>query len=189
MTDAPKYRMRLVHAHMDYITAEISKVDSMIEKLITSGMLSNYFVPFRVLNMIVLSPSSPRLILTQSSSQIPSVYVARPTLLQAAMNPQVRRNLLRSHVPKSASNLHWCSALTQPSNLLTAVYQMLSTGKQQNLSDIYKIDMPVAFVEKQKAKAIKQAKKLLLGEGILSESQLVSQTPVSNMYSFLNAIL
>lgn len=44
--------------------------------------------------------------------------------------------------------------------------------------------MPVAFVEKQKAKAIKQAKKLLLGEGILSESQLVSQTPVSNMYSF-----
>ncbi len=64
MTDAPKYRMRLVHAHMDYITAEISKVDSMIEKLITSGMLSNYFVPFRVLNMIVLSPSSPRLILT-----------------------------------------------------------------------------------------------------------------------------
>lgn len=44
--------------------------------------------------------------------------------------------------------------------------------------------MPVAFVEKQKAKAIKQAKKLLLGEGILSESQLVSQPPVSNMYSF-----
>ena len=58
--------------------------------------------------------------------------------------------------------------------ILTAVYQMLSTGEQWNPSDLYKIDMPAALVEKQKAKAIKQAKKLLLREGILSESQLVS---------------
>ena len=27
MTDAQKYRMRLVRAHMDYITAEINDVD------------------------------------------------------------------------------------------------------------------------------------------------------------------
>ena len=44
---------------------------------------------------------------------------------------------------------------------------MLSTGEQWNPSDLYKIDMPVALVEKQKAKAIKQAKKLLQREGIL----------------------
>jgi len=37
MTDAPKYRMRLVRAHMDYITAEINDVDSMIENLISSN--------------------------------------------------------------------------------------------------------------------------------------------------------
>ena len=37
MTDAQKYRMRLVRAHMDYITAEINDVDSMIEKLISSA--------------------------------------------------------------------------------------------------------------------------------------------------------
>jgi len=36
MTDAQKYRMRLVRAHMDYITAEINDVDSMIDKLISS---------------------------------------------------------------------------------------------------------------------------------------------------------
>ena len=42
--------------------------------------------------------------------------------------------------------------------ILTAIYQMLSTGEQWNPSDLYKIDMPVALVEKQKAKAIKQAK-------------------------------
>jgi len=56
----------------------------------------------------------------------------------------------------------------------TAVFQMLSTGEQWNPSDLYKIDMPQALVEKQKTKAIKQAKKLLLREGIISESQLVS---------------
>ena len=35
MTDAPKYRMRLVRAHMDYITAEIKDIDSEIEKMIS----------------------------------------------------------------------------------------------------------------------------------------------------------
>ena len=50
---------------------------------------------------------------------------------------------------------------------LTAIYQMLSTGEQWNPSDLYKINMPLALVDKQKAKAIKQAKKLLQQEGIL----------------------
>ena len=36
MTDSPKYRMRLIRAHMDYITAEINDVDSMIENMISS---------------------------------------------------------------------------------------------------------------------------------------------------------
>lgn len=49
----------------------------------------------------------------------------------------------------------------------TAIYQMLFAGEQRNPSDLYKIDMPVALVEKQKAKAIKQAKKLLQLEGLL----------------------
>jgi len=33
MTDAQKYRMRLICAHMDYITAEINDADSVIKKL------------------------------------------------------------------------------------------------------------------------------------------------------------
>ncbi len=36
MTDSQKYRMRLVRAHMDYITAEINDIDSMIESMISS---------------------------------------------------------------------------------------------------------------------------------------------------------
>ena len=44
---------------------------------------------------------------------------------------------------------------------------MLSTGEVWNPSDLYKIDMPQALVDKQKTKAIKQAKKLLQKEGLL----------------------
>ena len=51
--------------------------------------------------------------------------------------------------------------------ILTAIYQMLSTGETWNPTDLYKIDIPEVLVEKQKAKAIKQAKKLLQQEGIL----------------------
>ncbi|SHL80876.1 hypothetical protein SAMN02745136_05740, partial [Anaerocolumna jejuensis DSM 15929] len=50
--------------------------------------------------------------------------------------------------------------------ILTAIYQMLSTGEEWNPSDLYKIDMPEALIEKQKAKAIKQALKLLEREGL-----------------------
>ena len=34
MTDAQKYRMRLVRAHMDYITAEIHDVDKILKESI-----------------------------------------------------------------------------------------------------------------------------------------------------------
>ena len=44
---------------------------------------------------------------------------------------------------------------------------MLSNGDVWNPSDLYKIDMPAPLVEKQKAKAIKQAKKLLQKKGLL----------------------
>ncbi|MDF1618818.1 IS110 family transposase [Petrocella sp. FN5] len=53
--------------------------------------------------------------------------------------------------------------------ILTAIYQMFSTGEAWNPSDLYKSDMPMPLVEKQKAKAIKQAMKLLIKEGLLTE--------------------
>ena len=49
----------------------------------------------------------------------------------------------------------------------SVLFLMLSTGEEWNPSNLYKIDMPVALVEKQKAKAIRQAKKLLQREGTL----------------------
>lgn len=47
-------------------------------------------------------------------------------------------------------------------------------GEIWNPTDLYKIDMPEPLKEKQKKKAIKQAKKLLIAEGIIEESQLAS---------------
>lgn len=58
--------------------------------------------------------------------------------------------------------------------ILTAVCQILSIGEEWNPTDLYKIDMPESLREKQKEKAIKQNKKLLLHEGLISESQLIS---------------
>lgn len=54
--------------------------------------------------------------------------------------------------------------------ILTAVYHMLSTGEIWNPCDLYKIDMPQQMQEKQKAKAIRQAMKLLVSEGIFLPS-------------------
>ncbi|SHF07008.1 Transposase IS116/IS110/IS902 family protein [Lactonifactor longoviformis DSM 17459] len=51
--------------------------------------------------------------------------------------------------------------------ILTAIYQMLSTGEEWAPSDLYKIDMPETLVQKQKDKAIKQAMKPLQKEGLL----------------------
>ena len=53
--------------------------------------------------------------------------------------------------------------------MLTAIYHMFSNGEIWNPSDLYKIDMPDNLVQKQKTKAIKQATKLLIAEGILPE--------------------
>ncbi|MBI9013888.1 MAG: IS110 family transposase [Clostridiales bacterium] len=53
--------------------------------------------------------------------------------------------------------------------ILTAIYNMLLTGEQFNPSDLYKIDMPEKLKEKQKQKAIKNAMKLLIQEGLIPQ--------------------
>ena len=41
-----------------------------------------------------------------------------------------------------------------------------------NPSDLYKIDMPQEMLEKQKEKAIKQALKLLISNGVIKDSDI-----------------
>ena len=110
MTDAQKYRMRLVRAHMDYITAEINDVDKMIENMISSNPDFENAVQFLCTIPGVKRDSAITIIseigtdMSQFSSS--NVYVAGLVLHQAAMNLLVRRNLFGLHVPVSTSNLH-----------------------------------------------------------------------------------
>jgi transposase len=56
--------------------------------------------------------------------------------------------------------------------ILNAIYQMFVTGEGFNPSDLYKIDMPQALLEKQKEKAIKQATKLLISQGLIKAADI-----------------
>lgn len=57
--------------------------------------------------------------------------------------------------------------------ILTAIYQMLSTGEVFNPCDLYKIDMPPELRDKQKEKALKRAVKLLISQGIIQASDIL----------------
>jgi hypothetical protein len=56
--------------------------------------------------------------------------------------------------------------------ILTAIYNMFATGEVWNPSDLYKIDMPQEMLEKQKEKAIKQAVKLLISNGVIKTTDI-----------------
>ena len=200
MTDSQKYRMHLVRAHMDYITAEINDVDREIEKVISSDSDFENAIQFlmtipgvkRDSAITVISEigidmtqfsSSKRLCCwagltpgsNESGGKKKSVRVTRagvyikPALVQCAhaavkseKSPYYKKkyeSLMKRRGKKRA-------IVAIARMILTAIYQMLSTGESWNPSDLYKIDIPEALLEKQKAKAIKQAMKLLQREGL-----------------------
>lgn len=205
MTDSQKYRMRLVRAHMDYITAEINDVDSEIESIISSDPdyenaiqllmtipgvkrdsaitiiseigidMSQFCTSKRLCCWAGLVPGS-----NESGGKKKSVRITRagvylkPALVQCAhaavksdQSPYYKKKYesLMKHRGKKRAIV----AIARM--ILTAIFQMLSTGEAWNPSDLYKIDMPEALVEKQKAKAIKQAMKLLEREGLYPPPQ------------------
>ena len=201
MTDAQKYRMRLIRAHIDYITAVINDVDKQIESLISSdpdydkAILLLTTIPgvkrdsaITIISEIGIDMSqfcnSKRLCCwagltpgnNESAGKKKSVRITRagiylkPALVQCAhaavksdKSPYYKKkyeSLVKRRGKKRA-------VIAIARMILTAIYRMLSTGEVWNPSDLYKIDMPAPLVERQKAKAIKQAKKLLQKEGLL----------------------
>ena len=200
MTDSQKYRMRLVRAHMDYITAEINDVDSMIESMISSDPDYENAIQFlmtipgvkRDSAITIISEtgidmsqfcSSKRLCCwaglvpgsNESGGKKKSVRIARagvylkPALVQCAHaavkseKPPYYKKKYESLMKRRGKKR---AIVAIARMILTAIYQMLSTGEAWNPSDLYKIDMPEALLEKQKTKAIKQAMKLLQREGL-----------------------
>ena len=205
MTDSQKYRMRLIHAHMDYISSTISDIDSMINSLVEPydnavkllctipGVDRNSAITIiseigtdmtqfsnskRLCCWAGLTPGN-----NESAGKKKSVRITRagvylkPALVQVAhaavksdKSPYYKSKY--EHIMKRRGKKRAIIAIARM--ILTAAYQMLSTGEAWNPTDLYKIDMPEPLKEKQKEKAIKQAKKLLIAEGIINESLLAS---------------
>ena len=205
MTDFQKYRMRLIHAHMDYITSTISDIDSMIDSLVEPydnavkllctipGVDRNSAITIiseigtdmtqfsnskRLCCWAGLTPGN-----NESAGKKKSVRITRagvylkPALVQVAhaavqSDKSPYYNAKYERIMKRRGKKRAIIAIARM--ILTAAYQMLSTGEMWNPIDLYKIDMPEPLKEKQKEKAIKQAKKLLIAEGIITESQIAS---------------
>lgn len=205
MTDAQKYRMRLVHAHMDYITSTISDIDSMIDSLVepyenavqllctipgidrSSAItiiseigtdMTQFSNSKRLCCWAGLTPGN-----NESAGKKKSVRITRagvylkPALVQVA-HAAVKSNnspyykAKYERIMKRRGKKRAIIAVARM--ILTSVYHMLSTGEAWNPTDLYKIDMPEPLKNKQKEKAVKQAMKLLIAEGLIKESQLAS---------------
>ena len=208
MTDSQKYRMHLVRAHMDYITAAINDVDSEIKSLIASDPdyenavellctipgvkydsaitiiseigidMSQFCSSKRLCCWAGLTPGS-----NESAGKKKSVRITRagvylkPALVQCAhaavksdKSPYYKKkyeSLVKRRGKKRA-------IIAIARMILTAIFQMLTTGETWNPCDLYKIDMPEALLEKQKQKAIKQAQKLLIREGLLPPAEPIA---------------
>ena len=205
MTDSQKYRMRLIHAHMDYIASTISDIDSMINSLVEPydnavkllctipGVDRNSAITIiseigtdmtqfsnskRLCCWAGLTPGN-----NESAGKKKSVRITRagvylkPALVQVAhaavksdKSPYYKAKY--EHIMKRRGKKRAIIAIARM--ILTAAYQMLSTGEAWNPTDLYKIDMPEPLKEKQREKAIKQAKKFFIAEGIINESLLAS---------------
>ena len=205
MTDAQKYRMRLVHAHMDYITSTLTDIDSMINSLVepyenavqllctipgvdrSSAItiiseigtdMTQFSNSKRLCCWAGLTPGN-----NESAGKKKSVRITRagvylkPALVQVAhaavkSNKSPYYKAKYERIMKRRGKKRAIIAVARM--VLTAIYHMLSTGETWNPTDLYKIDMPEPLKNKQKEKAVKQAVKLFIAEGLIKESQLVS---------------
>ena len=171
MTDAQKYRMRLIRAHMDYITAEINDVDKMIENMISSNPDFENAIQFlctipgvkRASAITIISEIGTDMSHFRGSKRLSALVQCAHAAVKSDKSPYYKKKY--NSLVKRRGKKRAIIAIARM--ILTAIYQMLSTGEQWNPSDLYKIDMPAPLLEKQKAKAIKQAKKLLQREGLL----------------------
>ena len=208
MTDSQKYRMHLIRAHMDYITAAINDVDSEIDSLIASDPdyenavellctipgvkydsaitiiseigidMSQFCSSKRLCCWAGLTPGS-----NESAGKKKSVRITRagvylkPALVQCA-HAAVKSTKSTYYKKKYESLVKRRgkkrAIIAIARMILTAIFQMLTTGETWNPCDLYKIDMPEALLEKQKQKAIKQAQKLLIREGLLPPTEPIA---------------
>ena len=197
MTDSQKYRMRLVHAHMDYITSTISDIDSMIDSLVepydnavkllctipgvdrNSAItiiseigtdMSQFSNSKRLCCWAGLTPGN-----NESAGKKKSVRITRagvylkPALVQVAhaavkATDNSYYRLKYEQISKRRGKKRAIIAIARM--ILTAIFQMMSTGEVWNPTDLLKVDMPKTLKDRQLSKAVKQATKFLEKQGL-----------------------
>lgn len=107
MTDAKKYRMRLVRAHMNYINFSINAVDSMIENLIFPE--PDYENAIQLLTTIPgVKHDSATTIISEIGIDMTQFSSSKRLCCWAGLTPgnNESRSLFGLHVPKFTSNLY-----------------------------------------------------------------------------------
>lgn len=184
MTDSQKYRIHLVRAHMDYITAAINDVDSEIESLIAFD--PDYENAVELLCTIPgVKYDSAITIISEIGIDMSQFCSSKRLCCWAGLTPGSNESAGKKKSDKSPYYKKKYESLVKRRGkkraiiaiarmILTAIFQMLTTGETWNPCDLYKIDMPEALLEKQKQKAIKQAQKLLIREGLLPPTEPIA---------------
>lgn len=173
MTDSQKYRMRLVRAHMDYITSTVSDINTMPDSLIAP-----YENAVQLLCTIPgVDRNSAITVISEIGTDMTPFSNSKRLCCWAGLTPGNNESAGK----KKSVRITRAGVCLKP-----ALVQVAHAAMKSNKSPYYKqkyerikkrrgkIDMPELLKERQKEKAIKQAKKLLISEGIISESQLVS---------------
>ena len=110
MTDAPKYRMRLVHVHMDYITAELNDVYKQVDSLISSAPDYN-----KAIQLLTAIPGFKRdsaiTIISEIGINMSQFCTSKRLCCWADLTPGNNESIGKKksvsiNVPVSASNLH-----------------------------------------------------------------------------------
>ena len=184
MTDSQKYRMHLVRAHMDYVTAATNDVDSEIESLIAFD--PDYENAVELLCTIPgVKYDSAITIISEIGIDMSQFCSSKRLCCWAGLTPGSNESVGKKKSDKSPYYKKKYESLVKRRGkkraiiaiarmILTAIFQMLTTGETWNPCDLYKIDMPEALLEKQKQKAIKQAQKLLIREGLLPPTEPIA---------------
>ena len=184
MTDSQKYRMHLVRAHMDYVTAATNDVDSEIESLIAFD--PDYENAVELLCTIPgVKYDSAITIISEIGIDLSQFCSSKRLCCWAGLTPGSNESAGKKKSDKSPYYKKKYESLVKRRGkkraiiaiarmILTAIFQMLTTGETWNPCDLYKIDMPEALLEKQKQKAIKQAQKLLIREGLLPPTEPIA---------------
>lgn len=115
ITDAQKFRMRIVCSHLHYIKILILQVDSAIDTMVAKHEpLISQLCTIPVLTVILQSRSSPRSALIYRRLVPLNACAAGQVPRLATMNPPVRKSTLALHEYELISTLCWCKSFTQP---------------------------------------------------------------------------